>query len=477
MSICQYTIEGIPYNKEIDLVSKIRTLTTKFDLLAEIEKTENGYLIEIEADEKELLSFEPQMFKKIAALMEIRLYTKKRPKSSKNSLLIDNDKKPFKICAQLLRQEKIIAIQGKNAFHLVCSASKSKAILAMRDLISQPEKPLSIMYKDIQKAKHLVLLSSKEETLLLSEKKPFVIAKLRNLHRLEKAKYKHKLTPLINTLNQRVTISLPHNNLYQKLFDEIDFPLVSIDTIITDKDTLLKTYGDNLEYILESDEEIQELNKREVLQIVYGKTQSIEPKMETKEKAFEICLDYEKSIIENFKFKPLKLLEKDEPKYKALSLLFTKLPMEQILKLSLPFTDSEIKKLYKNWESSTLESNSLLDLFDAIASLSGELHKKSFVDQSIMLADAYHEACEECLFDFEITDKEIEIDIISEFLQNNKLNYLSSTLVNTIATIITQIAKEQKLDVHLSGELFHYKNLSELTIEKLEDENIKAILS
>lgn len=437
MSKCQYIIEGRLYNKETDLVSKILTLTAVFDLSAEIEKTENGYLIEIEADKEKLLGFEPELFKKLASLMEIRLYTKKEPKLPKKS--VTNDNKPFKICARLLRQDKIIAIKGNNGFHLVCSASKSKAVRALRALISQPDKPLTIMYKDIRKARHFVLLSSKEEALLTSDTKPFVVARLRNLHRLEKAKYKHKLTPLINTLNQRITLSLPHNGLYERLFNEIEFPLVSIDANIDN-------YRDNLEYILESDEEIQAPNKREVLQVVYGKTQSIEPKIEIKEKAFEVCLDYEKSTIGNFKFKPFNLL----------------------------FTDTEIKKLHKSWNKNRVKENSLLYLFDAITSLSGELHQKSFINQSVMLAEDKHEACEEHLFDYKIIDNEIEIEIN---LQNSKLNYLSSTLTNTIATIITQIAKEQDLDVHLSGELFDYKNLSELTIEKLEDEDIKAILS
>jgi len=260
MSKCQYIIEGRLYNKETDLVSKILTLTAVFDLSAEIEKTENGYLIEIEADKEKLLGFEPELFKKLASLMEIRLYTKKEPKLPKKS--VTNDNKPFKICARLLRQDKIIAIKGNNGFHLVCSASKSKAVRALRALISQPDKPLTIMYKDIRKARHFVLLSSKEEALLTSDTKPFVVARLRNLHRLEKAKYKHKLTPLINTLNQRITLSLPHNGLYERLFNEIEFPLVSIDANIDN-------YRDNLEYILESDEEIQAPNKREVLQVVY----------------------------------------------------------------------------------------------------------------------------------------------------------------------------------------------------------------
>ncbi len=433
MSVCQYIIEGNLYDEDIDLMAE-------FDVARKIEKTEKGFLIEIEATKEELIDFEPELFKKIASLIEIKSYTKKEPKASKNS--IPNDIKPFKISAQLLRQEKIIAIKGKNGYHLVCSATKSKAVLALRELIQQPDIPLTIMYKNLLKARHLVLLSSKEEALLTSDTKPFVIANLRNLHRLEKAKYKHKLTPLINTINQRITLSLPHSELYEKLFNEIDFPLVSIDSPI-------ENYKDNLEYILESDEEIQEIKPREILQIVYGKTQSIEPKIEIKEKGFEVCLDYEKSTIGDFKFKPFNLL----------------------------FTDDEIKKFHQSWGKNRASENSVFYLFDAIASLSGELHQKNFINQGIMLAEDKHEACEECLFNFKIVGNEIEIDIVSGYFQNSKLNYLSSTLTNTIATIITQIAKDQKLDVHLSGELFHYKNLSELTIEKLEDEGIKVTLS
>lgn len=483
MSLYKYVIEGKLYVKDIDFISQISILTDEFDLFAETEKTENGFLIKIEATQELLVDFEPKLFKKITTLMEIRLYTKKELKSPKRGIMSEiKNNKEFKQCAQYLRQEKIIAVKGENSYHLVCNASKLKAVQVLRSVISQPEKPLSVMYKNIQKAQKLILLSPKEEALLLSTKRPIVVAKLRNLHRLEKVKYKHKLTPLINTINQRINLSLAHNDLYKKLFEDIDFPIVSIDaktkddTIISDKNILMKTYGNHIEHILESNIDISNPKPREVLQITYGKTQSFEPKIKAKDEAFEVCLDYEKSIISKFKFKPLKLLKNDEPKYKALSLLFAKLPIEQILELKLSFTTAEIKKEYQNWQDNinTYESNSLISLFDAIASLSGDLQQKSFIDHSIMLTEKHYEVCEEDLFDFEIKDNEVEIDIITRYLKNSKLKHLGSTLVNTISTIITQIAKEQDLDVHLSGELFHYRDLIELTIEKLEDEDIKV---
>jgi hydrogenase maturation factor HypF (carbamoyltransferase family) len=472
-----YIIGGNLYDTKVDLVDKILTLTKEFHLFPKIENTDNTYTIEIEAAEENLVNFEPILFKKIASFMEIRLYTKKELKPTIKREKSNNNNKDFKKCAKFLRQEKIIAIKGDNSYHLVCSASKSKAVLALRDIISQPDIPLPIVYKNLLKARHLILISSKEEALLTSEERPFVIAKQRNLHRLEKTKYKHKLTPLINEINHRIILSLPSNELYENLFEEIEFPLVSLDTNFTDKKSLLEKYADTIEHVIDSDKEIQELKPRTVSQIVYGREQTIIPKQAIQEEKLTIHLDYEKSNILDFKLKPIKLLDNNEPKHKALSLLFSKLPIEQILKLKLPFSETKIKKLHKNWSNNTTAPTSLFDLFDVIASLSGELHKKSFQEQSVMLAEEHYEVCEEDLFDFEIKDNEIDIDIISTYLNNDKLKHLGSTLVNTISTIITQIVKEQSLDeVYLSGEIFHYRDLSELTIEKLEDEDIKAIL-
>jgi hydrogenase maturation factor HypF (carbamoyltransferase family) len=280
------------------------------------------------------------------------------------------------------------------------------------------------------------------------------------------------------------------NELYEKIFKEIDFPLVSIDAktedgkIINTKEMLLQTYGDQISYILESDNTIENPQPREVFQIVYGKVQQIEPKAEVKkdEPYFNVSLDYEQSSIGSYKLKPLKILLNDDKqqtvKHTALSLLFTKLPIEDILELKLTFTSDEIKKLYDNWENSinTFTSNSLITLFDAIATLSGELDEKSFTAESWMAAEAHYEVCEEDLFDYDIVGDEIEIDIISSYLNNNKLKNLGSTLVNTISSIIANIAKEQDLKVRLEGELFYFRDLSELTIEKIEDEDLEVEL-
>jgi len=491
MKIFQYLIKGQLYDQQFDLISKVKKLASDFGISVEIEENEDGFFIQTKSDMESLLNFEPRLLRKLATFMNVSMYTKKEPTTlEEDEPVVEENEKPFKTCAQHLRQEKIVAIQGANSFHLVCNASKAKAVQRLRTIISQPSKPLWVMFKNLQRAGQLIQLSKKESEFLETPETPIVVSKIRNLHRLEKVKYKHKLTPLINPINQRISLSLIHNELYEKLFKEIEFPLVSIDAktedgkVIGDKETLIQTYGDQVKFILDFTDTIEDLKPRDVFQIVYGKIQQIEPKtkIEKDESFFNVSLDYEQSSIGSYKLKPLKIVLNDDNqktlKHTALSLLFTKLPIENILELKLPFTAEEIAKLYENWQNdtNTFKSNSLITLFDAIASLSDELHEKSFTAESWMTAEAHYEVCEEDLFDYNVDANEIEIDIISSYLINSKLKNLGSTLVNTVSSIIADIAKEQDLKVRLEGELFYFRDLSELTIEKIEDEDLEVKL-
>ena len=60
------------------------------------------------------------------------------------------------------------------------------------------------------------------------------------------------------------------------------------------------------------------------------------------------------------------------------------------------------------------------------------------------------------------------------FLPEKKLKKLCSKLVCTISFIITKVALEQNLSVILCGEIFQYRDLVELTIEQLEEEELKV---
>jgi len=480
MNISKYIIKGKEYNKEIDFIQEITNFINSFNVKSDIKKVENGFVIEINTLLVNINEFETQLLKKVMNLIEIKLYTKKEINKEENTSKenrIELSEKLFKSYAKYLRQEKLLAIKYNGSYHLVCNGAKTQAVLNLRELIKKSYEPLPVIYKSVNKAKQLIMLSTKEQELLLSPTKPFIIAKLRNLHRLEKVKYKHKLTPKVNELNNRVIVSIPPNQTFEKIFEIIEFPLVTYDTFISDKDTLIQKYKEKIEIFIDADLD-NDKKPLEILQIIYGKVIPIKYNLSCKCNKTSICLDYKKSNIIGLELKPIKLFMQDEPKYKALSLLFSKLTLSEVMELDLPFEKQELEELFKAYQEITKTSNSLLVYFDAIASLSGELHQKNSDSQSIELTEQHYEVCEEGLYDYKIIDDEIDIDIVSAYLKNSTLKHLGSTLVNTIGTIITDRAVEKDIhEVNFCGELFYFRDLSELTIEKLEDENIKVTLT
>ncbi len=480
MKTFRYIIEGKEYNKDIDFTHELENFINSFNIKSKIKKTENGFIIEVNTLLENINEFETKLLKKILSLIEIRLYTKKENISKKEMIQtkqIKYDEKFFKNCAKQLRQEKAITIKYNGTYHLVCSASKTQAVTDLRKLIKKSYEPLPVIYKSISRAKQLILLSSKEQELLESENRPFIIAKLRNLHRLEKAKYKHRLTPKVNELNNKILVSISPNKLFDRLFEIVEFPIISCDTFISEKEQFEKTFQDKIDTFIEEEPSVEK--PLEILQIIYGKVIPIKYNLSCKCNRLSICLDYHKSNIIGLELKPIKLFTNEQPKYKALSLLFSKLKLEEVLKLNLPFTKKEIKELFETYKDITTSSNSLLSYFDAIASLSDEqLHEKKSTSHSIELAEQHYEVCEEDLYEYEIKDNIIDIDIISTYLNNNNIKHLGSTLVNTISTIITDCAIEKNMEeVNLCGELFYFRDLSELTIEKLDEENIKVTLT
>ncbi len=488
MQTYQYTIKGKPY-QAINMKENILSFLSDLDLQRTAYKgTKTGFVLEVEADKDFFETFDRDLLTKLLTLMQIESYSKKAHKSIKQSG--SNDEKQsndaLHTCIKLLTRGEVIAIKEANGFHILCNASKTKTVQNLRNIIKAPKKPLPVVFKNMLSIQKLILVSKKEMQLLESTEHPFVIAKIKNLHRLERDRYKFTLSPQINPINNRVEVSLPFSQQYHQFFAEIAFPLVSLDAkrfdgeIITDKDTLIETYGDVFKYILDFDSSIESPKPRACYQILYGKEKQLVPSslIKSEENTFDVILDEDKSTIADLSLCPLKILldkdQKQQPKYSALSLLFTNLELDEILPLDLPFDATQIKQLHHDWENSinTQTSTSLLTLFDAIASLSNQLHTKTFEKESVFLSEAHFEVCEEDLLDYKIENKNISIDIIKAYLKNNKLKHLISRLVYTLSSIICEIAKEKNLGVTLNGTLLQYRDLAELIIEKLEDEGI-----
>ncbi|QHG90837.1 carbamoyltransferase HypF [Sulfurimonas sp. CVO] len=186
-----------------------------------------------------------------------------------------------------------------------------------------------------------------------------------------------------------------------------------------------------------------------------------------------------------YSFKTVKLLGGEkaikEPRRVALSMLFDKLSLEEVLKLELDvvksFSKDEIKILHQSYlkNLNAPKSSSVGRLFDAVASFSGIAQSVSYEGESGLLCESFYEKNIEKYFDYDIEEGVIEIKI-AEYMLKNKPDKkeLNTMFINTLVKIIVDISKREKLEVILSGGVFQDKTLLELTCQELKQEKIKC---
>ena len=75
----------------------------------------------------------------------------------------------------ILSTHGIIAVKGLGGFHLVCNAQSSLAIARLRQIKARPDKPLAVMFRDIETLQRECQISDLAISLLASPIKPVVI--------------------------------------------------------------------------------------------------------------------------------------------------------------------------------------------------------------------------------------------------------------------------------------------------------------
>ncbi len=178
-----------------------------------------------------------------------------------------------------------------------------------------------------------------------------------------------------------------------------------------------------------------------------------------------------------YHFKHIKLLGGEkaikEPRRVALSMLFERYSVEDIVTFNLPllktFHQNEIKLLHQSYEKNLNAplTSSVGRLFDGVASLANLSHFQSYEGEAGLLCEMAYDKNIADSFPYSLENNIIDIEF--DFFDRN----LVSKCINTLVDIIIKIAKIEQLEVILSGGVFQNKTLLELIIQKLKDENIK----
>jgi hydrogenase maturation protein HypF len=143
--------------------------------------------------------------------------------------------------AEIIRKGKIAAVKGIGGFHLITDAGNEKAVNELRKRKHREEKPLAVMYPNMETILNDCEVSDFEKRLLTSPESPIVLLKRKkNIYLSESVAHGNPCTGVM----------LPYSPLHHILMKELGFPTVatsgnlSDEPICTDEHEALKRlYG------------------------------------------------------------------------------------------------------------------------------------------------------------------------------------------------------------------------------------------
>ena len=134
--------------------------------------------------------------------------------------------------------------------------------------------------------------------------------------------------------------------------------------------------------------------------------------------------------------------------------------------------------LVKNLKNNFLQTSSIGRIFDIVAFLGRFIDKNEYEGYSGMRIEKYYnklrvkngELRMESGELYEIENNEINIDKLIKFVAQNKgnLELISTTFLNTLASIIIEISKKFDLDIILSGGVFQNKTLMQIILKNID---------
>lgn len=134
------------------------------------------------------------------------------PQCGPNYFLYENGKRysgemMFKKVVELLLNGEIIAVKNIGGYHLVCDAKNKKSVQILREKLHRKRKPFAMMVKNMEVAETIVQLSKEEKEILLSDKRPIVLAKSKGV-----------IDEIVAPNNMNLGIMLPYTALHHLLF-------------------------------------------------------------------------------------------------------------------------------------------------------------------------------------------------------------------------------------------------------------------
>ncbi len=147
----------------------------------------------------------------------------------------------LKRAATVIKRGRVLALKGLGGFQLLVDARNEDAVLRLRERKRREEKPLALMFPDLESLRSYVEVSPLEERLLLSAESPIVLMRRRP---------DTDIAPAVAPDNPYLGGMLPYTPLHHLLMRELGFPVVATsgnlhdEPILTDEGEALESIGD-----------------------------------------------------------------------------------------------------------------------------------------------------------------------------------------------------------------------------------------
>ncbi|MCZ7557692.1 MAG: carbamoyltransferase HypF [Bacteroidia bacterium] len=118
----------------------------------------------------------------------------------------------FTAAVRLLRAGGILAVRGLGGYHLAVDAANDTAIMELRKRKRRFEKPLAVMFRDLDEAARHCIISPVEARALKASQHPIVILSRRQ---------GHGIAPAVSLDNPTIGVMLPYTPLHVLLTEEL----------------------------------------------------------------------------------------------------------------------------------------------------------------------------------------------------------------------------------------------------------------
>ncbi len=124
---------------------------------------------------------------------------------------------------------KIVAVKGIGGYHLLCAADNDGAIARLRARKGRPDKPLAVMFSNLDAARHELIVDEVAAALLCDRSHPIVLCQKRA---------ETSLSSLIAAGLNHIGALLPYSPLHHLILSDFDKPLIATSANISGEPVL-----------------------------------------------------------------------------------------------------------------------------------------------------------------------------------------------------------------------------------------------